>query len=305
VIAEALPQFHNSQQNGDASDASKVSRTNKELKMSKTHDRLKRGAEARGIQIVRATDVTPKKIAGLWGDRFYRGKIGLIAGDPGLGKSQIAAYMAATVSTGGDWPFGEGSASRGDVIYITAEDGVGTIRPRLEAAGADLDRVHIVERVVDQFGERPFSLIADMTSLDQALTALRKPRVVIVDPVNACLSSIHGLPFNPNSVSQVRALVCRLESLATRHRVAIICVTHFTKAKNAALFRVTGSFAFVAAARSVFTVTRKEGDWDTRVLAPAKNNHATDGNPIGFRIKQRITTGNIVAPYIAFVSPQN
>jgi putative DNA primase/helicase len=272
--------------------------------MSKTHNRLNCAPEARGIQIVRATDVKPKKIAGLWGDRFYRGKIGLIAGDPGLGKSQIAAYIAATVSTGGAWPFDEGTARRGDVIYITAEDGAaGTIRPRLEAAGADLDRVHIVERVVDQFGERPFSLIADVTSLDQALTELRKPRVVIVDPVNACLSSILR-PFNPNNVSQVRALVCRLESLAARHRVAIICVTHFTKAKNAALFRVTGSFAFVAAARSVFTVMRKQGDWDTRVLASEKNNHATESNPIEFRIKQRMTTGDIVAPYIAFVSPQ-
>jgi predicted ATP-dependent serine protease len=270
----------------------------------KHHSSLSNG-KARGVQIMRASDIMPKKVIGIWGDRFYRGKTGLIAGDPGLGKSQIAAYIAATVSTGGDWPFDEGSASRGDVIYITAEDGAaGTVRPRLEAAGADLDRVHIVERVVDHFGERPFSLIADMTSLDQALAALRKPRVVIVDPVNACLSSIYGAPFNQNSVSQVRALVCRLESLAARHRVAIICVTHFTKAKNSALFRVTGSFAFVAAARSVFTVTRKQGDWDTRVLAPEKNNHAIDGNPIEFRIKQRTTTGNIVAPYVAFVSPQ-
>jgi putative DNA primase/helicase len=272
--------------------------------MSKAHNRLRHVAKARGAQLMRASDVKPKKIGGLWGDRFYRGKVGLIAGDPGLGKSQIAAYIAATVSTGGDWPFDEGSAHRGDVLYITAEDGAaGTIRPRLEAAGANLDRVYIIERVVDQFEERPFSLIADLTLLDQTLTALRKPRVVIVDPVNACLSSIYGRPFNPNSVSQVRALICRLEAVAARHRVAIIGVTHFTKAKNTALFRVTGSFAFVAAARSVFTVTRKQSDWDTRVLAPEKNNLAADGNAVGFRIKQRLTTGNILAPYAAFVSP--
>ena len=118
--------------------------------------------KARGIQMMRASDVKPKKIVGLWGDRFYRGKVGFIAGDPGLGKSQIAAYIAATVSTGGDWPFDEGTARRGDVIYITAEDGAAeTIRPRLEAAGANLDRVHIIERVIDEFGPRPFSLVAD------------------------------------------------------------------------------------------------------------------------------------------------
>jgi putative DNA primase/helicase len=141
--------------------------------------------------------------------------------------------------------------------------------------------------------------------LGQALEALRKPRVVLVDPVNACLSSIYGQPFNPNSVSQVRSLVRRLEMLAARHRVPIICVTHFTKARGATLFRVTGSFGFVAAARSVFTVTRKQDDPDRRVFAPAKNNLGADANALPFRIKQRNTTGNILAPYVAFVSPDN
>jgi RecA-family ATPase len=87
--------------------------------MSKSHHVLHRAAEASGIQIVRASDVKPKKLAGLWGGRFHRGKLGFIAGDPGLGKSQLAAYIAARVSSGGDWPFDEGTARRGDVIYIT------------------------------------------------------------------------------------------------------------------------------------------------------------------------------------------
>jgi hypothetical protein len=95
------------------------------------------------------------------------------------------------------------------------------------------------------------------------------------------------------------------EGAAARHRVAIIRVTHFTKAKSAALLRVTGSFAFVATARSAFTVTRKQDDPDLRVLAPLKNNLAADCNPIAFRIKQRSTTDNILAPYVAFISPQN
>ena len=92
-----------------------------------------------GIEMVRASDVKPKKVVGLWGERFYRGKVGFIAGEPGLGKSQIVAYMAAKVSSGGDWPLDEGTARRGDVIYVTAEDGAAdTIRPRLEAAGVNL-----------------------------------------------------------------------------------------------------------------------------------------------------------------------
>ena len=260
--------------------------------------------KARGIQMMRASDVKPKKTVGLWGDRFYRGKISFIAGEPGIGKSQIAAYIAAAVSTGGDWPFGEGAARRGDVIYITAEDGAAeTIRPRLEAAGANLDRVHIIERVTDEFGPRSFSLVADMARLDHVLEAIRKPRIVIVDPINACLSSTYAPLFNPNNVTHVRGLLCRLEAVAAQHRVAMICVTHFTKAKGSALFRIAGSFAFVAAARSVFTVTRKEDDPDQRVLGPAKNNLAADGHPIAFRIEQRLTTGNILAPFVKFVSP--
>jgi predicted ATP-dependent serine protease len=179
--------------------------------------------------------------------------------------------MAATVSTGGDWPFDEGTARRGDVIYVTAEDGVAdTIRPRLEAAGANLDRVHIIERVIDDLGPRPFNLVADLVRLDQSLEALRKPRLVIVDPINACLGSTYAHPFNSNSVPQVRALLCRLQAVAARHRVAIICVTHFTKANGSALLRITGSFAFVAAARSVFTVTRKQDEPDRRILSRKK-----------------------------------
>jgi putative DNA primase/helicase len=137
--------------------------------------------------------------------------------------------------------------------------------------------------------------------LDQSLQAIRKPRLVIVDPINACLSSTDTRPFNPNSVTQVRALLCRIEALATKHRVSIVFVTHFTKTKaGSALSRVTGSFALVAAARSVFTVTRKDDDPDLRIFAPAKNNLGRDVDALAFRIEQRLTSDNIPAPYAVF-----
>jgi putative DNA primase/helicase len=259
-------------------------------------------ARAHGIDLTRASDVKPKKLARLWNGRFYRGKLGFIAGEPGLGKSLVAIHMAATVSTGGHWPNGEGTARLGDVIYISAEDGAAdTIRPRLEAAGADLDRVHLVEAVKDDLGLRPFSLVCDLGRLDQSLEAICKPRLVIIDHINACFSSTDVRPFNPNSVTQVRALVRRLEALAAKHRVAIVSVTHFTKAKRgSALSRVTGSFAFVAAARSVFTIVPKKDDPDWRVFAPAKNNLARDLDALAFRIEQRVTSDNIRAPHAVF-----
>ncbi len=240
---------------------------------------------------------------GLWNNRFHRGKLGFIAGEPGLGKSLIAIHMAATVSTGGDWPHDKGSARRGDVVYISAEDSAAdTIRPRLEAAGANLDRIHLVERVTDALGRRPFSLVTDLGRLEQWLQGIRKPRLVIIDPINACLNSTDGRAFSPNSVPQVRQLLSHLEAIGTKYGVAIVCVTHFTKAKaGSALARVTGSFAFVAAARSVFSVVRKADDSDRRVFAPAKNNLAADVDALAFQIEERVTSGKIVAPYAVFV----
>jgi putative DNA primase/helicase len=258
----------------------------------------------RGIVVTRAADLKPQKLARVWHGRFFLGKIGIIAGEPGLGKSQIAAFMAAMVSTGGNWPFDEGTSRRGDVIYISAEDGAAdTIRPRLEAAGADLNRVHIIEGVNDELGRRPFNLVVDLDKLDEILRNVRKPRLVIIDPINACLSPTDVHRFNPNNVTQVRALLGRLEALAAKHRVAVVCVTHLIKAKGgSALSRVTGSFAFGAAARSVFTVARKNDDPNQRVFATAKNNHAGDVVPLAFRIRERLTTGEILAPYAVFAS---
>jgi putative DNA primase/helicase len=256
-----------------------------------------------GLVVTRAADLTPQKLSRVWNGRFVLGKIGFIAGEPGLGKSLVAASMTATISTGGKW-WDEGKARRGDVIYISAEDGAAdTIRPRLEAACASLNRVHIIERVNDYSGARPFNLLTDLGQLDEVLQSVRKPRLVIIDPINACLSPTDFHRFNPNSVTDVRALLGRLESLAVNRRVAVVCVSHLTKAKGASpLARVTGSFAFVAAARSVFTVERKQDDPSLRVFAPAKNNLGPDANVLAFRIEQRLTTGEILAPYAVFAS---
>jgi putative DNA primase/helicase len=286
--------------------------TTKEIKLgdeSADRDKQRRqelssNTKQRGINMLRASDVKPEKLAKLWGGRFYRGKLGFIAGEPGLGKSLIGTFMASTVSSRGDWPGAEGTACGGDVIYISAEDGAAdTIRPRLEAAGADLTRVHIIESVTDYHGVRPFNLVTDLDRLDQCLQLVRKPRLVIVDPANACMSPTDWHPFSANSVAQVRALLRRVEALAAKYRVAVVLITHLTKGKGGSeLSRLTGSFAFAAAARSVFMVTRGKGDPDQRILIPAKNNLGRDVDALAFRIAQRVTTDKIDAPYITFAS---
>jgi hypothetical protein len=100
---------------------------------------------------------------------------------------------------------------------------------------------------------------------------------------------------------QVWALLRRLEALAVKYRVAVVLITHLTKAKGgSALSRVTGSFAFAAVARSVFMIMRGREDPDQRVFMPAKNNLGRDVDALAFRIAQRVTTDKIDAPYAVF-----
>ena len=107
-----------------------------------------------GLVIDCASEIEIKPISWLWPDRIARGKQTIIAGEPGLGKSQLSAYLAATVSTGGDWAGGEGSATLGKVIILSAEDDpADTMVPRLMAAGADLKNIHIVTAVMVHDGK--------------------------------------------------------------------------------------------------------------------------------------------------------
>jgi putative DNA primase/helicase len=105
------------------------------------------GAPALSRRLIthRASDLQPEKLVWVWPGRLAEGKLCLLGGPPGLGKSQLTAFIAATISDGGDWPCGEGSTAVGSVIFMSAEDGIeDTIVPRLTAAGANLQRVHIV-----------------------------------------------------------------------------------------------------------------------------------------------------------------
>jgi predicted ATP-dependent serine protease len=127
----------------------------------------------RGVVVTRGADLKPQKLQRVCHGRFFpEGKVSFIAGEPGLGKSQIAACMAAIVSAGADWPLHGGPRRHGDVIYISAEDGgADAIRSRLEAAGAHLPRVQIIEAINDELGRRPFNLVVDLDKLDEILRA--------------------------------------------------------------------------------------------------------------------------------------
>ena len=172
-------------------------------------------------------DVEPEKIEWLWPGRIAIGKQTLIGGEPGLGKSQITTALAATVTNGGAWPCGEGKAPLGSVIILSAEDDAGdTIRPRLDAAGADVTRVHQISAVRhgNGRGRRTFNLQADLALLEGEIKRIRDVRLVIIDPVSSYLGKIDS-----HKNAEVRGTLEPLGDMASRLRVAIVSVTHFSK----------------------------------------------------------------------------
>jgi hypothetical protein len=240
------------------------------------------------LKLNRASDVEGKPVRWLWPGRIALGKPTLIAGDPGLGKSMLTVNLAAHVSTGRFWPAGGGACPLGDVLFVSAEDDpADTIRPRLDVVGADPSRVYIVGGVesLNQDGDpetRLLSLRRDLEPIREAALSLPQCRLIVVDPVSAYLD---GADSHNNA--EVRGVIAPLSELASDIGAAIIFVTHLNKGTGgAALYRATGSLAFVAAARAAFLVTRDKGDPARRLFLPLKNNLGPDGSGMAYRIEE-------------------
>jgi putative DNA primase/helicase len=253
-----------------------------------------------------ASEIEAQPIKWLWPNRIAIGKQTLIAGDPGLGKSQLAAYLAAVVTTGGQWPCGEGRATRGSAVIFSAEDDAAdTIVPRLIAAGADLSRVRIVDAVAMDDGRgntsrRMFHLQADLGRLEAALEEMGDVRLVIIDPITAYLG---GVDTHRNS--DVRGVLGMVAEMAARRGVAVVAISHWNKSGvGTAVNRVTGSGAFTAAVRAAFMVAKDPDDDERRLFVPMKNNLARIDGGLAFRLEQHMVgEGNaILASAIAWDS---
>ena len=119
-------------------------------------------------------DVEPMNTEWLWKQRVPYGAITILDGDPNIGKSTISNDLAARVSTGRQMPGGKlvgkrkTRNSKGNVLLLSAEDDPHrTIRPRLEAAGADLRRIRLFMHVDDvECGERRIIMPRDIPTLE-------------------------------------------------------------------------------------------------------------------------------------------
>jgi hypothetical protein len=225
---------------------------------------------------VRASDVQMLALHWLWPGRFAYGKVGIIAGLPDEGKGQVLYYIAAQVTRpDGRWPCDEGSVdgAGGNVLLLTAEEDINdTVVPRLKAAGADLDRVIIVQMVHEKGKKRPFSLVSDLELL-RAKIEEHSAKMVLIDPVSAYLGKTDSF-----RQTEVRNVVTPLTDLASETRVAIIGVLHFNKKTDVTnvMLRISDSLAFGAVARHVYGIVRDTNDDDDgrRIMVRGKNNLA-------------------------------
>src|SRR5262245_46814915 len=212
----------------------------------------------------------------LWPGRFARGKFGLIAGLPDMGKGQIAAFITAAVTAGIELPCREGFAPQGNVIWFNAEDGArDTVLPRLIAAGANPKRVHFVNGARVGGENKTFSLLTDLRLLRRAIEKIGNVVLVIIDPVSAYLGvgKVDG-----RSATDVRGVLTPLKDMAEELHVAVIGIAHFNKKDDikSALLRVSDSIAYVAAARHVYAVLDDPEDKNSKLFVKAKNNLARD-----------------------------
>lgn len=233
------------------------------------------------------SEIETEIVEWLWDPYVPLGKITLIEGDPGLGKTFLVLTLAAAVTHGFSLPDQHGRVARptghpGNVLYITAEDGIAdTIRPRAEAAGADLQRFFAVTgwATTGQEQVNPFSF-EQLPLLEQKIQDTQA-RLVILDPLQAFLGA-HVDMFRPN---EVRPLMMRLGMVLAMHRCSALLVRHWTKSPGGkAAYRGQGSIDFTASARSVLIVGESPDDETRRIMAQSKNSLKPKGKSLGFSI---------------------
>lgn len=243
------------------------------------------------------TDVISKPISWLWPNVIAQGKVNLIAGHPGLGKSQVAVFLAATTSIASQWPTSSHTSPIGSTIILSAEDDASdTIKPRLEAAGGDPSKVYILDGVAtENNGHRFFSMEEDLKKLASMIEKIGDVSLVIIDPISAYLGKTDS-----HKDADVRRILSPLTKLAEEYNVAIVCVGHLNKggSGSSAITRASGSMAFIAAARTGWFVVKDDTTPERRLLLPAKNNLGKDTHGFAFKVCARTLPSGIDTSYV-------
>ena len=231
------------------------------------------------------SDVRATPVRWLWYPYIAIGKITLLQGDPGDGKSTMMMSLISEVSNGGLTPDGKEIGRPQRVIYQCSEDGVAdTIKPRLERCGADCRNIAFINEEICG------GLTLDDERIRQAIISFR-PRLVVIDPIQAYLGNDSDLLI----AGRARKLMQRLGMWASVYDCAVVLIGHLNKKEGSKdLYRSLGSIDVVAAARSVLQVERNTADTDIRIVHQIKNSinglsHFIHRNPVSGRISNSIS----------------
>ena len=238
--------------------------------------------------VVNLADVIAEHIDWLWPSRLAIGKVNLLAGDPNLGKTLISLDIAARVSRGDRFPDSEERTQVGGVILLSAEDGLAdTVRPRLDAAGADVRKiaaltgVNIVGTNPGTIEEVWLNLKTDLAQVETVVQEMGDCRLIIIDPLSAYLGKTDS-----HKEAEVRGLIGPLAAMASRLRVAILAIAHLRKGQGSPMQRVMGSTGFIAAARSGHVVATDKADptGQNRLFLNMKSNLAAEQPGLSYRV---------------------
>ena len=228
------------------------------------------------LQMIKMSEIQSQEVAWLWFPFIPYGKLTIVQGDPGDGKTTLVLNIAAKLSKG------EGLDSKMklteplNVIYQSAEDGLAdTVKPRLEATGAECENISVIDESI-----KSLSMIDER--LEEAVIRT-KAKLLILDPIQAYL----GGGMDMNRANEARDMTKKLAALAEKYQCAIVLVGHMNKAAgNKAAYRGMGSIDFFAVARSVMLVGRIEGQSNLRAMIQIKNNLAAFGHPKAFELAE-------------------
>ena len=229
------------------------------------------------LKLIHMEDVVSKEVEWLWYPYIPYGKITIIEGDPGEGKTTLVLKLAAALSRGLPLPCDDDKEYEPiHIIYQTAEDGIeDTIKPRLEKAGADCSMIRVIDET-----DKELSMTDDR--LEQAIIETGA-RLIILDPIQAYI----GATVDMHRANEIRPVLKHLGIIAEKHNCAIILIGHMNKASvSKSTYRGLGSIDIQATARSVLLVARLRDKPNIRIMAHDKSSLAPAGDAIGFEMTE-------------------
>ena len=247
--------------------------------------------QSAALQIVNMSTIKPQAINWLWYGWLPLGKMTILAGAGGCGKTNLSLALIATITTGGNFPDGSKCENVGKVlIYSTEDDPADTLLPRLLANGADVNKIDIITggRINDKGENEPFDPSKDFPKIEEHIKDNPDVKLLMIDPI---VSAVGG---DMNKANDVRKSLQPLVDLANEYKFAVLGITHFSKgsAGSTPADRIIGSQAFTALARMAWSAAKREDEGDC-ILVRAKSNNSILEGGVRYQIESETVLENI------------